>query len=179
MLRSMLRAIANFLAQQMVTSLFSKFSGGGSTVSLDPMAIASAPVRNASGGAISGPGTGTSDSIPAMLSNGEYVINAKAASQLGLPFLDALNSGAGIVRYASGGSVGSAGVGSHVGAMPPPEISVVINNNSGQDMTATQTSSYQNGKWLVELVLSTTKDAINTNQAGIRDDILAISGGGH
>ncbi|MBQ9256144.1 MAG: tape measure protein [Acidaminococcaceae bacterium] len=179
MLRSMLRAIANFLAQQMVTSLFSKFSGGGSTFSLDPMAIASAPVRNASGGYISGPGTGTSDSIPAMLSNGEYVINAKAASQLGLPFLDALNSGAGIVRYASGGSVGSAGVGSHVGAIPPPEISVVVNNNSGQDMTATQTSSYQNGKWLVELVLSTTKDAINTNQAGIRDDILAISGGGH
>ena len=179
MLRSMLKAIANFLAQQLVTNLFSKFAGGGSTFSLDPMAITSAPIHDATGGYISGPGTGTSDSITAMLSNGEYVINAKAASQLGIPLLDALNSGAGIVRYASGGFVGSAGGGSRVSAMQPPEISIVVNNNSGQDMTATQTSSFQNGKWLVELVLSTTKDAINNNQAGIRDDILAISGGGH
>jgi TP901 family phage tail tape measure protein len=36
-----------------------------------------APVKKASGGIISGPGTGTSDSIPAMLSNGEAVIPAK------------------------------------------------------------------------------------------------------
>jgi len=46
----------------------------------------------ATGGLISGPGTGTSDSIPAMLSDGEYVINAKAAgANRGL--LDAINSG--------------------------------------------------------------------------------------
>jgi hypothetical protein len=34
------------------------------------------PVKKADGGIISGPGTGTSDSIPAMLSNGEAVISA-------------------------------------------------------------------------------------------------------
>ncbi len=42
------------------------------------------------GGYVSGEGTGTSDSIPAMLSNGEYVINAKKTSMF-KPFLDYLN----------------------------------------------------------------------------------------
>jgi Sec-independent protein translocase protein TatA len=46
----------------------------------------------ASGGFVSGPGTDTSDSIPAMLSNGEFVINAKATRQF-LPILKAINSG--------------------------------------------------------------------------------------
>jgi hypothetical protein len=35
------------------------------------------------GGATNGPGTGTSDSIPAMLSDGEFVVTAKAVENLG------------------------------------------------------------------------------------------------
>ena len=46
----------------------------------------------ADGGYISGPGTGTSDSIPARLSNGEYVVRAGAVKQLGVGFLDQLNN---------------------------------------------------------------------------------------
>ena len=46
----------------------------------------------ADGGYISGPGTGTSDSIPARLSNGEYVLRAGAVKQLGVGFLDQLNN---------------------------------------------------------------------------------------
>ena len=45
----------------------------------------------AAGGRVFGPGTGTSDSIPAMLSNGEYVINAKAVQAAGVPMLDRIN----------------------------------------------------------------------------------------
>ena len=41
---------------------------------------------------VTGPGTGTSDSIPAMLSNGEYVIKAAAVEQYGVPFFDAANA---------------------------------------------------------------------------------------
>lgn len=48
-------------------------------------------VRYAAGGYVSGKGTGTSDSIPAMLSNGEYVITAKATSAYGADFMNALN----------------------------------------------------------------------------------------
>jgi len=61
------------------------------------------------GGHVSGPGTGTSDSIPAYLSDGEYVIKAtsveKAQKELGPDFLDNLNAG----RFANGGKVGKPG----------------------------------------------------------------------
>lgn len=63
---------------------------------------------NADGGPISGAGTGTSDSIPAMLSNGEYVIRAAAAARLGMGFLDDLNDNGqidGRQKLARGGSV--------------------------------------------------------------------------
>lgn len=62
----------------------------------------------ATGGAVAGPGTGTSDSIPAMLSNGEYVLNAQAVDRLGVPFLNGLNTGR-LRGFASGGIVGSGG----------------------------------------------------------------------
>jgi TP901 family phage tail tape measure protein len=51
------------------------------------------PVIAAEGGPITGPGTGTSDSIPAMLSDGEYVIKAASAKKLGRRFLDSVNAG--------------------------------------------------------------------------------------
>jgi hypothetical protein len=52
------------------------------------------PVRNyvdGSMGGVWGPGTSKSDSIPAMLSNGEYVLNAAAAQKFGIPLLDRMN----------------------------------------------------------------------------------------
>jgi TP901 family phage tail tape measure protein len=42
-------------------------------------------------GGVRGPGTGTSDSIPAMLSNGEYVLRASAVNAVGVPLLDEIN----------------------------------------------------------------------------------------
>lgn len=50
-------------------------------------------VKAAGGGSIAGAGSGTSDSIPAMLSNGEYVLTAASVNRLGIPFLDKLNAG--------------------------------------------------------------------------------------
>ena len=44
----------------------------------------------ANGGPVSGPGTGTSDSIMAMLSDGEYVIPADVVDTVGVEFFDAL-----------------------------------------------------------------------------------------
>src|SRR5207344_1821627 len=51
-----------------------------------------APLSNASGGYIRGPGSGTSDSIWARLSNGEFVVNAASTRRLGTSFLNGLNS---------------------------------------------------------------------------------------
>jgi hypothetical protein len=47
--------------------------------------------KYATAGMVAGPGTGTSDSIPAMLSNGEYVIRAAAVQSVGTSFLDGIN----------------------------------------------------------------------------------------
>jgi TP901 family phage tail tape measure protein len=47
---------------------------------------------HAIGGSIYGPGSSTSDSIPAMLSNGEYVVNAGAVAHYGKGTFDALNA---------------------------------------------------------------------------------------
>ena len=52
-----------------------------------------AKVRRANGGIVYGAGTGTSDSIPAMLSNGEYVMTAAAVQRIGVNMLDRLNYG--------------------------------------------------------------------------------------
>ena len=64
----------------------------------------------ATGGYISGPGSGTSDSINAKLSNGEFVVNA-AATAANRPLLEAMNGGKstpGQTHFATGGFVGSA-----------------------------------------------------------------------
>jgi len=68
------------IALNAVRSAFGSFgfSGGG-------------PVGAASGGFITGPGTGTSDSIPARLSDGEYVVRAAAVKHYGPHFLEAIN----------------------------------------------------------------------------------------
>lgn len=47
----------------------------------------------ADGGLVRGPGTGTSDSIPAMLSDGEFVIPAERVAALGVPFFEGIRSG--------------------------------------------------------------------------------------
>jgi hypothetical protein len=49
------------------------------------------PKRMATGGKLSGPGNGTSDSIPIMASNGEFIVKADAVNNETLPFLQALN----------------------------------------------------------------------------------------
>ncbi|QYN26683.1 hypothetical protein [Amycolatopsis sp. DSM 110486] len=85
------------------------------------------------GGLLDGPGSGTSDSILARVSNGEYVVNARQ-TQKHLPLLRAINNGddgfasGGLVRHAdsswipptfySGASAGKPVT--HVGAAPSP-----------------------------------------------------------
>jgi TP901 family phage tail tape measure protein len=63
------------------------------------------------GGLIKGAGTGTSDSIPARLSNGEYVINANAVSRYGVDFMNSLNQmrASGPMPSSVGAGMGSGG----------------------------------------------------------------------
>jgi len=60
----------------------------------------------AEGGQVTGAGTGTSDSIPAMLSNGEFVMTAAAVRQYGTNFMDMINTmSAPRPAFAAGGIV--------------------------------------------------------------------------
>ncbi len=68
--------------------------------------------RYADGGKVSGPGTGTSDSVPAMLSNGEYVVRAGAVKAIGTAALDKINN-ADKPHFADGGFFG--GIGNFIG----------------------------------------------------------------
>ncbi|SEB99628.1 phage tail tape measure protein, lambda family [Pseudomonas mohnii] len=88
-------------------------SKGDITLDQLAQAIANAAKENkekvkagyATGGLISGPGTGTSDSIIARLSNGEYVLTADAVRTYGTDLLDQMN-GRKLPAFAGGGIAG-------------------------------------------------------------------------
>lgn len=61
------------------------------------VAKSAVPAAYATGGWISGPGTGTSDSILLRASNGEFMVNAEAAARHGA-LLEAINGGADVMR---------------------------------------------------------------------------------
>lgn len=79
------------------------FSEGGAVGGGTGLSLTGTGGLYADGGNVMGPGTGTSDSIPAMLSNGEFVVNADATKQWG-PLLNAINSGK-LPAFADGGNV--------------------------------------------------------------------------
>ncbi|MEU8055717.1 hypothetical protein [Microbispora bryophytorum] len=85
-----------------LSSLLSRISSSSASVRVGVMGGMSVPgMARASGGFVSGPGTSTSDSIMARLSDGEFVINAKQTSRH-RDLLEAINAG----KFASGGFVG-------------------------------------------------------------------------
>ena len=66
--------------------------------------VSASPIKAAVGGLVRGPGTETSDSIPAMLSDGEFVVNARS-TRLFQPILSAINASADLPGFAIGGLV--------------------------------------------------------------------------
>lgn len=87
----------------------------------------------ASGGYVSGPGSSTSDSIPAQLSNGEYVINA-AATKKHRALLEAINTGT-VGKFAAGGPV----------SMPNVSIPAPVHASTAQTITIAPQIVLQNG----------------------------------
>jgi TP901 family phage tail tape measure protein len=91
-------------------------------------------------GRISGPGTSTSDSIPALLSNGEYVIKASSVRKFGERFFAALNAGflPPMPRFAEGGAVstpivpGSAWTGTVLFRVGEKEVPLRVSGPNGR-----------------------------------------------
>ena len=99
---------------------YSVFTYNGKTYAIDPISgsifnfdssnnILGSVVKDRkkmyTGGKVSGPGTATSDSIPAMLSDGEYVFSAKAVDAAGGP--DVVDNWHKALRRAEGGPIAS------------------------------------------------------------------------
>ena len=100
---------AGNVAVRMMFGIDAGSMGKGNTISAGTGVLDKLPAA-ATGGYISGAGTSTSDSIPAMLSNGEYVVQASAVRKIGLPALNAINQGRG---FADGGLIGAVPVASN------------------------------------------------------------------
>ncbi|MGH7343283.1 MAG: phage tail tape measure protein [Candidatus Rokuibacteriota bacterium] len=91
--QSVLSAIRRIIAENLAEALFGGLfkRGGGKGGGFDLLGFLGGFFGFASGGFVQGPGTSTSDSIPARLSAGEYVLNAAAVRRVGVDFLEVLN----------------------------------------------------------------------------------------
>lgn len=153
----------------MVTKSFG-FSGGGSVGSSSTTWTNNAPQpKLADGGAIYGGGTETSDSIPAWLSNGEFVIKAASVRKLGLPALNYINQMGKMPKFALGGNVGgnSYGLSKNNGI---ENIKIELKNNSGQQLQAQQPQVSMDG---TTMVISAFIDGVSKNTLGVTDLLKA------
>lgn len=113
--QSLEQAAAKMLTTMITMRLMKALFGGGAGFSGGGEVDASGGVNAAEGGHVTGPGTGTSDSIAARLSDGEYVVRSAVVAQPGmLGFLHSLNNAGGNVRrrgrgFAQGGLVDGTG----------------------------------------------------------------------
>lgn len=103
-IQNAVRILAQWLGVFAIYSAFPMIASGMTPADAANKTVFGITKKEATGGYITGPGTGTSDSIPAMLSNGEYVIRSAAVDAVGLSTLDAINAGR-IPEFADGGSV--------------------------------------------------------------------------
>ncbi|WP_175735758.1 phage tail length tape measure family protein [Burkholderia ambifaria] len=86
-------------------------------------------LHRAGGGPIAGPGTTTSDSIPAMLSNGEFVINATSTKKY-RSLLETINSGH-MAHFATGGIAATLAPSPAASAVSSERPHFTVNLNGG------------------------------------------------
>lgn len=123
----------------------------------------------AGGGRVSGPGTSTSDSIPAWLSDQEFVVKAAAVRKPGvLRLLEAINSGQdlGFAKFANGGLVGGGSAAG--GALGPPgggiELNIPVTIDGGTGNAAQMMASAEFVKKLTQMVQGLI--AVESRQGG-------------
>ena len=104
---------------------------------------------DADGGLISG--QGGVDNIPAMLTEGEYVIRGDSVRKLGLPTLNAINAG----KFAQGGPTSNVGEGTASKAGDNTNnINITVNvenNQEGETKSESDGSNEEDGRQMQEL----------------------------
>lgn len=165
-------AMAGIFSAGMNSFMAGMFQTSGTAA---PIVAGTSPGAFSVGGPVFGPGTATSDSIPAMLSNGEYVVKAAAVDHYGVNVLHALNA----KRLATGGGVGRASANAAGFSVPSPaaqrdgggrlSVRVEVVNKSSQPVQATASQPQFDGReWVIGVVLDDlrrggpVRDAIST-----------------
>lgn len=130
-LQSALAGLADQLMSMAVDNMFSGLFGGGTGgggKGKAPGAGLFSMFGFADGGMVRGPGGPRDDKVPAMLSNGEYVINADATSK-NRRLLEAINTGQ-VSKSANGGIVGRLSLPNAPGSAAPVSINMPITLNA-------------------------------------------------
>jgi hypothetical protein len=118
---NVLSKLADLALDQALGSLTKGFGGAGGGLGGLISGFLGSLGGFSGGGGVRGEGTGTSDSILARLSNGEYVLRAAAVKAIGAPRLDFMNKYAKMPAFAAGGGpIGGGGAaGGGLSAMSP------------------------------------------------------------
>jgi tape measure domain-containing protein len=119
----------------------------------------------ASGGKVYGPGTSRSDSIPAMLSNGEFVVNAASTARHGA-LLQSINSGS-FSHFADGGVVGGSAV-AGVQSISPAVTSDTLVSTITPVVEKLGQTDINLANSITELALNTSTAVAATNESMVR-----------
>lgn len=130
-------------ARNSMTKLVTDFQGKVITLRVTAVGTARETIQNAAGGMahqaeggpVIGPGTGTSDDVPLMGSNGEWMIRERVARK-NRPFLEWFNKYGDtnpIAGFAGGGMIGGSGSSSGNSTMPMPPVTINIYPPAGMD----------------------------------------------
>ncbi|MEL7113976.1 MAG: phage tail length tape measure family protein [Pseudomonadota bacterium] len=112
-------------------------------------------------GPVYGPGSGISDDVPAWLSQGEFVMTAKATRRY-RHVLEAMNADAPIAGFAAGGAVGSSGPTN--GTVPATTVNFTIENHSSTPVKGRveETASAGPGRSFKLVLADSVGDALAT-----------------
>lgn len=122
----------------------------------------------ATGGYVSGAGTGTSDSIMARLSDGEFVVNA-AATKRNRALLEAINSNERVSVAGGGGATMVASSGAQSGAQASQVIHQVTIENYSQSQVQTSTDPDGRLRVIVQAVKEQIADELATGYGTVVD----------
>ena len=142
--------------KQFISSILGNSSSSETEATSGVLGTIFSAVGEASGGPIIG-GSGTKDDVPILAMGGEYMINKKAVSMYGLEFMEAVNKGQYVQKFASGGLI--KGSPSMAGSDAPGWFAPTTSGGNAQAMVQQPTINF-------ELNVENKSDKAQVSKAG-------------
>lgn len=160
------QAIAQAMADTTALTPAQKFANMAAVAAAGANVISQiTSVAFAKGGHVQGPGTGTSDSILARLSNNEFVMTSRTVDHYGVGFLNALNQRR-LPKFANGGHVGGKsgnydGLFNSSNNAQSNEVSITINIDHSGNEEITMEQKTAQGKELAMAIRANVLEELN------------------